>query len=414
MKKEDESKRLWSDFHKSGVKISSNMLGKPQDYNLRVKSLIKNNTILGTIDFAPEYQRQYLHSGNKETEWRDWLLNTILEEGGINELSICRRDGKSYLTDGIQRLTTILNFITDKFAIGGILERDADGDMRVAQVEINNYQGMRFSKLPQDIQDRFLSYPVKVMLYDVENYSQELHLFDLLNRGATPVSQDHHLYVRTCGTELGKALIEFQKKQNGKFIMNPNVKGNRGRPVSTIPTRDKNYKILVDAFALTQDYQHNHGVSGDMRCFDVIKPEDVKDAVAHFNRTVETFRTMFCPGPENVTFWKRKNSETPYRVEFSKNIRVRNLLLAAIAQCDDHAALIKNRVKIIGKSAKNLDPKEEKSGLKGLFDCQRVGDEKIGSVSYASSPLFYNISISGGTSGLRDSALNDVINILKG
>jgi hypothetical protein len=294
------------------------------------------------------------------------------------------------------------------------LKKDADGDLKVEQAEINNYQGMRFSQLPKDIQDRFYSYSVKVMLYDVENYSQELHLFSILNRGATPVSQDHHLYVRTCGTELGRALIDFQKTQNGKFIMNPNVIGNKGRPVSTIPTRDKNYKTLVDAFALMQDYQYNLGIPGDMHCFDVIKPEHVKTEIADFNKTIETFRAMFCSGTENVTFWKRKNSETPYRVELCKNIRIRNLLLAAIAQCEDHEYLIKNKDKIIGKSAKNLDPKEPKSGLKGLFDCQRVGDIKLGNVSYASSPLFYNISISGGTPGLRESALNDVLNIFRG
>lgn len=413
MKKDTDAKRVWADFHKSGKKISSNVLGKPEHETFKIRHLIKNTTILGTIDFNPDYQRQYLHDGKKQSEWRDWLLNTILEEGGINELSICRRDGKYYLTDGIQRLTTILNFITDKFAIGGILEKDVDGDLKVAQVEINNYQGMKFSQLPKEIQNRFYSYEVRVMIYDVETYAQELHLFALLNRGATPVSQDHHLYVRTSCTELGQALIEFQNTLNGKFIVNPNIRSNKGRPVSTIPSRDKNYKTLVDAFALTQDYQNNVGIAGDMHCFDTIKAENVKSVMADFNRNIETFRAMFCE-PQNVKFWKRKNSETPYLVEFCKNVRIRNLLLAAIAQCDDHKKLIKNKDAIIGKSAKDLDPNEPKSGLKGLFDCQRVGDADLGNVSYASSPLFYNISISGGTPGLREAALNDVVEVLKG
>lgn len=134
---------------------------------LRTRDLVANH----------EYQRS---PGLWPTAAKSYFIDTILREFPFPKVYfhevIDRATKKPWreIVDGQQRLTTIVDFLDGKFALG----RNA-GD----------YQGMRYGDLPDDLQGAYLAYPVSVDVIRNADRSEILQMFRRMNAYTLPLSE---------------------------------------------------------------------------------------------------------------------------------------------------------------------------------------------------------------------------------
>ena len=109
------------------------------------------------LELQPDYQRRGVWSASA----RIMLMDTILRGIPMPKIFLAStiRDDSTYrvVIDGQQRLTAILDFLQDRFA----LDKPYTGDEK----------GKRFSDLDRETQERFLSY--KIDFNEAVNPSEE-------------------------------------------------------------------------------------------------------------------------------------------------------------------------------------------------------------------------------------------------
>lgn len=132
----------------------------------------------GTIDLRPDFQRDMVWSKTKQqglidTILRDWKFPPIFlvvttHDGGIEHLEVL---------DGQQRLSSIVDFLLDRFPIDGNIEPHDESILRL--------HGKRFSQLPEAVRYRIEQYSLRVHeLYDYRE-GEPYELFFRLNQGVT-------------------------------------------------------------------------------------------------------------------------------------------------------------------------------------------------------------------------------------
>lgn len=105
------------------------------------------------------------------------LIDSLLRGYIVNPIHTILEDGKQYVIDGVQRLSTLFDFVNDKFALSNNLESiELDGVM----YEI---AGKKFSKLDEPVKDELLSSQVQV--YEITQYTDKdvREMFSRLNSG---------------------------------------------------------------------------------------------------------------------------------------------------------------------------------------------------------------------------------------
>lgn len=105
------------------------------------------------------------------------LIDSLLRGYIVNPVHTIVEDGKQYVIDGVQRLSTLFDFVNDKFSLSKDLEPvDIDG----VYYEIS---GKKFSKLDQPVQDELFSSQIQV--YEITEYTDKdvREMFSRLNSG---------------------------------------------------------------------------------------------------------------------------------------------------------------------------------------------------------------------------------------
>lgn len=161
-------------------------------YDMSVKELISmvNDDI---IDIAPEYQRQF--------RWDDSRQSTLIESIflGIPVPSLfmaTNNDGTWEVIDGVQRLSSIINFAADA---------DSSARKKINRYiplalcdlkKLESFNGLRFPDLPRSLQIDFLLKPIKITtLSDKSDKSVRFDLFERLNTGGIKLSDQE---IRSC------------------------------------------------------------------------------------------------------------------------------------------------------------------------------------------------------------------------
>lgn len=110
---------------------------------------------------------------------RSYFIDTILEGYPFPKIYfheyLDRKTKKvrTEIVDGQQRITTIYDFLNDKFALGK---------------NSNNYSGARFSDLDEDTQDKFIFYTVSTDVIRDAGYSEILQMFRRMNAYTLPLN----------------------------------------------------------------------------------------------------------------------------------------------------------------------------------------------------------------------------------
>jgi hypothetical protein len=174
----------------------------------------------------PDYQR--------DAEQWDKRKESLFIESILNNLTVPAfffsegDDQKIEVVDGQQRLTTILKYVEDKFALSD------EASMVYLTPQSVYYSGKRFSELPKKLQSVFNDYPLTIIyLPQSLDLSTKLEIFRRINEGGTPLTgQDIRLAyyssspsvttIRLAGVHgNGDAVSRMQKSAKERNIPDP-------------------------------------------------------------------------------------------------------------------------------------------------------------------------------------------------
>lgn len=125
------------------------------DYTCRTRSLssLTKDISNGNIQLTHKLQRK---EGQWNSKQKSELIDSLLRKYPINPTYGVKENGKIGIIDGVQRLSTIRDFIDNKFTLGKFLER----------VKINNNEyeiaGKRFKKLDEKVQEELINAELQV------------------------------------------------------------------------------------------------------------------------------------------------------------------------------------------------------------------------------------------------------------
>lgn len=128
----------------------------------------------GRIKTDNIYQRSLVWEQTRKSG----LIHSLMEGFPVPPLYARRVDGKVYdFLDGKQRITAVRDFLNNEYSLFGVSEVEMeDGTMQ----DVN---GMKFSDLPEELQDRIKDYNLLIYYYEDITDEQIRVLFCKLNNG---------------------------------------------------------------------------------------------------------------------------------------------------------------------------------------------------------------------------------------
>ncbi|OHX12695.1 hypothetical protein BI347_03635 [Chromobacterium sphagni] len=160
-------------------------------YDISVKQMY-DMILEGMIDIAPEYQRHF----KWDTPRQSALIESLLLGIPIPSLFMATNPDSSWeVIDGVQRLTTILNFIGDPV----LMEK---AKINHTPLKLNGLEkldamnGTEYKDLPKSMQFMLQTRPLRVtVLNDRSDFNVRYDLFERLNTGGITL---HEQEIRNC------------------------------------------------------------------------------------------------------------------------------------------------------------------------------------------------------------------------
>ncbi len=140
----------------------------------------------GRLVLQPDFQRLYVWDNKKASK----LVESVLLSIPLPIVYLSQEhDGKEYVIDGQQRLTSLFSYIDGKFPDGNDFSLDG---LNV----LNELNGKKFSQLTEEFQDRIRYYKIRVITF-LKDSSDDLkfEIFERLNTGSEPLNDQE---LRNC------------------------------------------------------------------------------------------------------------------------------------------------------------------------------------------------------------------------
>jgi uncharacterized protein with ParB-like and HNH nuclease domain len=144
------------------------------------------------IDIAPEYQRHFVWDEEKQSQLVESLFLGIPVP---NLFMATNKDSTWEVVDGLQRLTTIINFIGNE---GNIKKVNQKGEkLKIKGLEkLSELNGLYYEDMPKSLQLLFMTRPIRVtVLNDRSDLEVRFDLFERLNTGGVTL---HPQEIRNC------------------------------------------------------------------------------------------------------------------------------------------------------------------------------------------------------------------------
>ena len=263
-------------------------------YDITIRQLL-DMISEGMIDIAPEYQRHFVWNDSRQSQ----LIESFLLGIPVPNLFMATNKDSSWeVIDGLQRLTTIVNFIGDDKLIKSTNSKGRK--LKLADLEkLNEINGCYFEDLPKSIQLMFMTRPVRVtVLNDMSDFEVRYDLFERLNTGGVIL---HPQEIRNC-VFLGpfKNFIE-ECAQNKDFLdvvkmtKNSEITGNRE-------------ELVLKFFAYYEDRSlFTHSVKEFLNDYMEKKSKSFPDIDNYRFLFGETFRYLNQLLPNGIVRGNRKN-----------------------------------------------------------------------------------------------------------
>lgn len=160
-------------------------------YDLAVRQLI-DMLSENSIDIAPEYQRHFKWNPERQSQ----LVESLLLGIPVPSLFMATNSDATWeVVDGLQRLTTLINFVGTNDQIAELTTTGKK--LRIVGLEkMSSLNGLTFEELPKSVQLTFLTRPIRVtVLNDRSDFGVRYDLFERLNTGGITL---HPQEIRNC------------------------------------------------------------------------------------------------------------------------------------------------------------------------------------------------------------------------
>lgn len=216
-------------------------------YDISVKelvSMLKDNI----IDIAPDYQRQFRWDPARQSQ----LVESIFLGIPVPSLYMATNlDGTWELIDGVQRLSSLVNFVGD----ADIREKTnmLGTNLKLTSLaKLTSFEGMAFTDLSKSVQLDFLLKPLKITtLSDKSDKDVRFDLFERLNTGGIVLTNQE---IRSCvyRGDFNEFLKSLAQDENFKSV----VKLNKAQQADA--TREE---YVLRFFAFLNNYENfDHSV----------------------------------------------------------------------------------------------------------------------------------------------------------
>lgn len=211
-------------------------VNKDQYSLLHLKRLVEDRK---EVNIAPSYQRGDVWSPLQRSE----LVESILMGIPLPIIYLFEaKDGKKQVVDGRQRITTILSFLNDEFALK---------DLKI----LPQYNKMKFSELPSKARGIFEDYQISCYVIQPPTAERvKYDIFDRVNRGGTKLNSQ----------EMRNALYRgHATKMIDRISESQEFKDASDNSVATKRMRDKYAVLRIIAFYLLNTGQLGKDDSGE-------------------------------------------------------------------------------------------------------------------------------------------------------
>lgn len=153
----------------------------------RMSRDLKSMQDKGNLSFDNAVQRSFVWKNTTKDNRMSMLIDSMLRGLPIPPMycNCIFTDVKSKIydfLDGKQRTTTIIKFLKDEFSLVNIpLFEEEDGS-------ITDLNGMTYSQLPEEYQDRLKTYSLNVYYYENMDPEDAIEMFRRLNNGKSPTA----------------------------------------------------------------------------------------------------------------------------------------------------------------------------------------------------------------------------------
>lgn len=144
------------------------------------------------IDVTPEYQRHFIWDNTRQSQ----LIESLILGIPVPSLFMATNKDSSWeVIDGLQRLTTIVNFVGNEVSIKEI--NKSSNKLKLGGLDkLDSLNGYYYEDLPKSIQLMFMTRPLKVtVLNDRSDFEVRYDLFERLNTGGVTL---HPQEIRNC------------------------------------------------------------------------------------------------------------------------------------------------------------------------------------------------------------------------
>lgn len=265
-------------------------------YDITLKQLY-DMVLEGMVDIAPEYQRHFVWDSNRQSA----LIESLFLGIPIPSLFMAsNRDASWEVIDGLQRLTTILNFIGNDNELEKISIKHEQ--LKLSGLEkLDSMNGLIYGDLPKSMQFMLQTRPLRItVLNDRSDFTVRYDLFERLNTGGVTL---HEQEIRNC-VYIGP-FNDFIKDLSENHDFRAVVK------MTANAERSGSYEELVlRFFAYHEDAeQFVHSVKGFLNEFMEKKTESFKDKESKELRKVfqNTFKVLRDNLPDGIVRGARKN-----------------------------------------------------------------------------------------------------------
>jgi hypothetical protein len=152
---------------------------QPNDWTI---SALRDKHDRGQIDLQPHYQREYVWELKPELPSR--LIESLLLQIPVPPLYFVRlQNGRLEVVDGQQRLTTLIRFVKNEFALQKLQK-------------LTSLNGKLFRDLSIQEQEKILDATIRSIVIDAgNNHELRYEIFERLNRGAMALNEQE---IRNC------------------------------------------------------------------------------------------------------------------------------------------------------------------------------------------------------------------------
>lgn len=141
----------------------------------------------GNLSFDNAVQRSFVWKNTTKDNRMSMLIDSMIRGFPIPPMycNCIFEDAKKKtydFLDGKQRTTTIIKFLKDEFSLIGVptFENEEGNEY--------DFNGMKFSQLPEDVQDTIKTYSLTVYYYENMDPEDAIEMFRRLNNGKSPTA----------------------------------------------------------------------------------------------------------------------------------------------------------------------------------------------------------------------------------